>query len=252
MNRFLIALCVVAFIGCATTGGGPDKAKMAEGYYNKGLAHLQAGDLELAYVEFHRAVQTDDKNKMSLYALGLIRERQGKFDEAETFYKEALDIDKNFSEAYNALGVVYSRQQRWKEALRNFKKALENKLYTTPHIPYLNMGDMYMAQRDYAMAINAYRESKNFVNQDLTVYRLGMALLEAGRTKEAIAELREGVKMSPNYADMRLALGLAYLREGDKRNAMPEFQRVIELAPKSEAARTARDYLTTLQKKPGK
>ena len=252
MKRSLTVLCLVALLGCATTGGGPDKTKMAEGYYNKGLAHLQTGDLELAYVEFHRAVQTDDKNKMSYYALGLIRERQGKFDDAITFYEEALDIDANFSEAYNALGVVYSRQQKWKEALKNFKKALENKLYTTPHIPYLNMGDMYMAQKEYVKAIDAYRESKNFVNQDLTVYRLGMALIEAGRMKDAIAELREGVKMSPNYVDMRMALGLAYLRDGDKRSALPEFQKVVELAPKSDAARTARDYLTTLQKKPVK
>jgi Tfp pilus assembly protein PilF len=252
MKRFLTLFCLLAVLGCATTSGGPDKSKLAEGYYNKGLAHLQAGDLELAYVEFHRAVQTDDKNKMAYYALGLIRERQGKFDEAEKFYKEALDIDSRFSEAYNALGVVYSRQKRWKEALKNFNKALDNKLYTTPHIPYLNIGDMYMMQHEYAKAVEAYRESKNFVNQDLTVYRLGMALMEDGRIKDAIAELREGVKMSPNYVDMRLALGIAYLRDGDKRNALAEFQKVVELAPKSEASRTARDYMATLGKKPGK
>ena len=252
MKRYMAVLCILVLAGCATTGEGPSKSKMAEGYYNKGLAYLQANDLELAYVEFHRAVQTDEKNKMAYYGLGLIRERQGKLDEAREFYEEAIDIDSEFSEAYNALGVVYSRQQKWKEALKYFHKALENKLYTTPHIPYLNMGDMYMMQREYPKAIEAYRESKNFVNQDLTVYRLGRALLEGGKTKAAITELREGTRMSPNNADMRLALGLAYLKDGDKRNALAEFQKVVELAPKTAAARTAGDYIKTLGKPSGK
>jgi len=252
MRKYLVALCLVALAGCATTGEGPDKSKMAEGYYNKGLAHFQANDLEQAYVEFHRAVQTDDKNKMAYYGLGLIRERQGKFEEAKEFYEEALDIDSSFSEAYNALGVVYSRQKKWKDALKNFQKALENKLYATPHIPFLNMGDMYMAKKDYAKAIQAYRESKNFVNQDLTVLRLGKALLESGKTKKAVEELNEGVRMSPNHPDMHLTLGVALLRTGDKRNAAAEFQKVVELAPNTQFAFTAADYLKTIRRAAGK
>jgi type IV pilus assembly protein PilF len=245
-------LLLLALVGCASTGTSPDKSKVAEGYYNKGLAHLQANDLELASVEFHRAIQTDSKNKMAYYGLGLIRERQEKFDEAEEHYQEAIDIDPDFSEAYNALGVVYSRQQKWKEALKYFKKALENRLYTTPHIPYINIGDMYMVQRDYPKAIEAYQESKRFVIQDFTVYRLGMALLEAGRTKDAIAELNEGTRMSPNNAEMRLALGLAHLKDGNRRNALAELHKVVDLSPGSTAAQTARDYIKNLERPSGK
>jgi tetratricopeptide (TPR) repeat protein len=150
------------------------------------------------------------------------------------------------------LGIVHSRQQNWNEALKNFQKALENKLYTTPHITYLNIGNMFMVQRNYSKAVEAYRESKRIVNQDITVYRLGMALLEAGRTRDAVAELQEGAKMSPNNAEMRLALGLAHLKDGNKRSALVELRKVTELAPNTDAARTANDYIKTLEKNPGK
>jgi type IV pilus assembly protein PilF len=251
MKQTIIILSFILLAGCVTTGG-PDKSKMSEGYYNQGLANLQRNELELALADFHRAIQTDSKNKLAYYGLGLIRERQEKFDEAEEYFDDAVDIDSNFSEAYNMLGVVYSRQKKWKEALKAYNKALENKLYTTPHITYLNIGNMYMVQRDYPKAIEAYRESKSLVNQDITVYRLGMAYLEAGRIREAIAEFQEGARMAPNNAEMRFALALAYLKDGNKRSALTEFRTVEELAPKSDTARTARDYITTLEKSKGK
>lgn len=252
MKRSIVLLIMLTLAGCATTGSSPDKAKLAEGYYNKGLAHLQSNSLELAYVEFHRAVQTDSKNKMAYYGLGLIRDRQEKFEEAEKYFKEAIDIDSAFSEAHNMLGVIYSRQQRWKEALKSYQKALENKLYTTPHITYLNIGHMYMMQREYAKAVEAYRESKRIVNQDIAVYRLGMALLDTGKVREAILELQEGTRMSPSNAEMRLALGIAYLKDGNKSAALTEFRKVEELTPGTDMARTARDYVRTLEKPAGR
>jgi len=174
----------------------------------------------------------------------------GKYSDAERFYKEAIDIDSEFSEAHNALGVIYTKQQRWKDALKSFQKALDNKLYATPHVPYLNMGDLYMSQRDYPKAVEAYQESKRLVNQDITVYKLGTALVAAGKVREGIAELQEGVTMAPKNADMRMALALAFMKEGNKRSALSEFRKVVEFAPKSEAARVAKDYIATLDADP--
>ncbi len=253
MKRAVIVLLVLGLAACATTGTN-DK-KMAQGYYDRGINYLQMKDYERAIVEFQRAIKTDPKNKMSYYALGVVNDMIGKYADAEKYYKEAVSLDSEFSEAYNALGVIYSKQQKWKDAQKAFQKALENKLYATPHVPYLNMGDMYMAQHEYGKAADAYRESKRLVNQDITVYKLGIALLAAGNAKEAVAELREGTAMAPKNADMHLALAQAYLKQGDKRSAANELRRVVEIAPKSESARTAQDYLATLERdsarKPG-
>jgi Tfp pilus assembly protein PilF len=245
--RTLAVIIFLALTGCVATGNNIDKSKMAEGYSQKGLAYLQDKNYELSAVEFNRSIQTDSSNKVSFYYLGVISDMQGKPEEAIKYYKEAISLDGDFSEAYNALGAVYSKQQKWGDALKNYKKALENKLYTTPHVPYLNMGRVYMAQKDYAKAVEAYRDAKRYVSLDIISYELGQALFEAGRTKEAIAEFQEGVDLAPQNASMRYVLALAFLKDGNKKSAAVEFKKAAELAPKSELAQKANDYLKILR-----
>ncbi len=245
--RTFVLIVLLSLTGCVTTGNTVDKSKMAEGYYMKGLSHLQEKDYEMASVEFNRSLQHDSNFKQSYYGLGIISDYQGKHDAAAKYYLAAIDKDPDYSEAYNSLGVVYSKQKKWKEAVKAFNKALANKLYTTPHIPYLNLGDLYMEQKEYEKAAEAYRESKRFVNIEWTVIKLGTALLEAGKIKEAISEFQEGIGLAPQNANMRFSLGLAYLKDGNKKSALMEFKKSAELAPKSDLAQKASEYIKTLR-----
>ncbi len=246
--RTVILIVLLALTGCATTGSNTiDKSKMAEGYFNKGLAYFQQNNLELASVELNRSIQTDSSFKLSYYYLGVICDMRGMYDDSIKYYKKAIRLDGKFSEAYNALGVVYSKQQKWDDAIEYYQKALENKLYTTPHVPFLNMGRVYMAQKDYPKAVEAYRSAKQYSNQDFIVLELADALFEAGKTKESIKEYREGVSMAPQNVGMRYGLAVAYLKDGNKKSAVQEFKKVSEIAPKSDFALKANDYLKTLR-----
>jgi Tfp pilus assembly protein PilF len=245
--RTIALIMLLALTGCVTTGHRVDKSKMAEGYYTKGLSYLQEKNYEMASVEFNRSVQHDSNFKRSYYGLGIISDYQGKLEDAAKYYQMAIDKDPDYSEAYNALGVVYLKQKKWKEAERAFYRALDNKLYTTPHIPYLNLGDLYMEQKEHERAAEAYRESKRFVNTEWTIIKLGTALFEAGKIKEAIAEFQEGVGLAPQNANMRYSLALAYLKIGNKKFALTEFRKAAELAPKSDLAQKANDYIMTLR-----
>jgi Tfp pilus assembly protein PilF len=245
--RTFVLIVLLALTGCVTTGNTVDKSKMAEGYYMKGLSHLQEKNYEMASVEFNRSIQNDSNFKQSYYGLGIISDSQGKLEEAAKYYLTAIDKDPDYSEAYNALGVIYSKQRKWTEAIKVFNKALSNKLYTTPHIPYLNLGDLYMEQKEYEKAAEAYRESKRFVNSEWTIIKLGTALLEAGKTKEAISEFQEGISLAPQNANMRYSLGLAYLKEGNKKLALSEFKKASELAPKSDLSQKANEYIKILR-----
>jgi tetratricopeptide (TPR) repeat protein len=109
------------------------------------------------------------------------------------------------------------------------------------------MAHVYMAQKNYEKAIEAYRDSKRFANYDQTIYELGTALFEAGKVKEAISEFREGVSLSPSNAYIRYGLALALLKDSNKKAALAEFKKTVELAPQSELAKKAKDYITTLR-----
>lgn len=249
MRSYALIIFLLAAAGCAstTTSGAVDKTKMSEGYMQKGYAYLEVEKYELALTEFHRSLQENPKNKWASYYLGITCDKLGKLDDAEKYYAEAIDVDSGFSEAYNALGVVYAKQQRWKEALKNFQKALENKLYSTRYIPHLNMGDVYMNMQNYEKAVEAYRESKRYEKIDFIIIKLGEALFEAGKTKDAIREFQEAASMSPANPLARYRLAVALLKDGNKGGALAEFKKAAELAPGSEIARMANDYLKTLR-----
>jgi pentatricopeptide repeat protein len=244
--RYFAMILAIGLAACASTSG-PDKSKMAEGYYMKGLSHFQEKNYELASVEFNRSIQTDNRYKQSHYMLGIISDYRGQFEAAVDHYREAIEIDSDYSEAYNALGTAYSRQQKWKEALKAYQRAIENKLYPTPHVPYLNIGRVYIAQKEYDKAVEALRNAKRYANQDFIIYELGTALLDSGRIKESIVEFREGVTIAPQNATMRYSLGVALLKDGNKRAALAEFQKTAELAPGSQIAAQAKEYIQTLR-----
>jgi Flp pilus assembly protein TadD len=104
-----------------------------------------------------------------------------------------------------------------------------------------------MAQKDYEKAAEAYRESKRYAILELTIYKLGTALYEAGKVKEAVSEFQEGSALSPKNAGMRYSLATALLKDGNKKAAIAEFKKTVELAPQSALAQQARDYLKTLR-----
>jgi Tfp pilus assembly protein PilF len=245
--RTFVLIILLALTGCVTTGHTVDKSKMAEGYYTKGLSYLQEKNYEMASVEFNRSLKYDKTYKLSYYGLGSINNDQGKLEDAEKYFLKAIDQDPDYSDAYNSLGVIYEKQKKWKDAIRAFNRALENKLYTTPHLAYLNVGDVYMELKEYEKAAEAYRESKRFVNAEWTIIKLGTALFEEGKIKEAIAEYQEGIEIAPGNANMRYSLAIAYLKIGNKKSALAEFRKAAELAPKSDLAKKANEYIMTLR-----
>ena len=59
----------------------------------------------------------------------------------------------------------------------------------------------------------------------------GNALLEAGRTEQAIAQLEEAVRSRPNYAPAFNSLGAAFFRAGRSREALAEFAAALRINP---------------------
>jgi Tfp pilus assembly protein PilF len=55
------------------------------------------------------------------------------------------------------------------------------------------------------------------------------------------------VNLSPRNANTRFSLAVALFKDGNKKSALAEFKKVVELDPKSEIAQKAKDYIKTLR-----
>jgi serine/threonine protein kinase len=113
-------------------------------------------------------------------------------------FERSLQLDPTRSAPWNNLGIILRRQQQWQMALRAFDKALE--------CDPLNSGAM--------------------LNSTEPLQRLG-------RSAEAVSRLKQAGKLAPDKFAIWNNLGVVYMDQGDKRNAIACFQRARSMAPEA-------------------
>lgn len=102
---------------------------------------------------------------------------QNNFKDAEEQYKKALEVNPNYEKANYNLGNAIYQQNRFKEALPMYDlvtKTTESKLTKAEN--FHNMGNVHMKGKEYAKAIEAYKNSlRNNSKDDETRYNLALA-----------------------------------------------------------------------------
>ncbi|MDX1830077.1 MAG: tetratricopeptide repeat protein [Lutibacter sp.] len=124
------------------------------------------------------------KNKKKLERIAREEVRKGnelynqlKFKDAEVAYKKALDNNPNYPKASYNLGNAIYQQNRTKEAISQYElveKMLKNKMSKAE--AFHNMGNTFMKAKQYAQAVEAYKNSlRNNSKDDETRYNLALA-----------------------------------------------------------------------------
>jgi tetratricopeptide (TPR) repeat protein len=124
------------------------------------------------------------KNKKKLERIAREEVRKGnelynqlKFKDAEVAYKKALDNNPNYPKASYNLGNAIYQQNRTKEAISQYElveKTLKNKMSKAE--AFHNMGNTFMKAKQYAPAVEAYKNSlRNNSKDDETRYNLALA-----------------------------------------------------------------------------
>ncbi len=250
---FLLSLILVFICySCATTGSGrsdlpkgnPDKLKTI------GENYLAARKYALALRYFHAAEQAGDKKPELFYDIAIAYKGRGFTDKALKYLKKALEINKNYSAAHNALGALLAEQGKLAEAEREFKIALNDPLYETPHYAAYNLANIYYRQ-------GKYKEAKAYYEQTIELApAYAPAHFELGRTLEALGDLqgawihyKEAVQYSPRWAAAQFHYGRLSYRFGKIVAARYSFEQVLKLAPDSDLAKAAIQYLNKMHVK---
>jgi Flp pilus assembly protein TadD len=68
---------------------------------------------------------------------------------------------------------------------------------------------------------------------------VGKKLKEGGLYTQALVHFKELQKLMPNAWELHYEIAETLMRKGDRRSALAEFQRVLELDPKNKLAKKA-------------
>jgi len=166
-------------------------------------------------------------------------------EQAIESYKEVLKINPGDFEAQYSLAVAMIEERKFNDAINAFK---ELQAQHPKNLDVVNqLGWAYLNGGKFEMAFNTWRrglmaDPKAHVLKDSIMrarLAVGKKLKEGGHYTQALVHFKELQKMLPNQWELHFEIADTLLRKGDRRNALTEFQRVLELDPKNKLAKKA-------------
>lgn len=158
---------------------------------------------EMSSRDLQQAARLEPQNPQVHYMLGLRYEIDGAPDKALQAYQQALSLKSDYPEALHRVGELKGAQGDQEGALKALTQAV--KLKPDNQEAQAALGTVYGQQ--------------------------GAALLEQGRTEEALQTLEQAVALNPRDDAAYNNLGAALASEGDLDKAMEAFRSAIEANP---------------------
>ncbi len=242
----LIVLLAISFIGCASKN--PELIKQASMRYDIGAALLNKGDYPGAIQQLSEAKKLNPDDPFTYNALGLGYYAEGMKVEAEEAYQKAITLNKNYSDAYNNLGVLYLKESNWDKAIAAFESALSNPLYMSPQIAWVNLGWAYYQKGKLDEALKAYKSALTILPDMPAAHNnIGLVYLKENMLSNAENEFKTAIYYFKGYAEAYLNLGIVYMKEKNYAEAKDQFETVLKLAPGSNFAASAENYIKLLK-----
>jgi len=145
------------------------------------------------------------------------------------------------------LGVMYLDRDKVNEAIKVLTKA--HVLQPKDHRVTVNLGVAFDASGTPTLAQGYYRETlAAFPEDSVASCRLASSLYSQSKHAEATALLQEIIKKSPRAYCAYFTLGVAFADAGIYRDAIRMWRKVVEIAPTSPEAISARESIDVLEK----
>lgn len=136
-----------------------------EAYIQLGEIFLKKNELDSAKFYFEKAIKLNPNDIRISNNLGLINLNLDNLQEAISNFQYSIKIAPKASEAYSNLGFCYLKLKDFENAELNFREAIS---YGDRDIAYMNLGHIYLIEKNIPMALNNYSEClKNMKPQSI-------------------------------------------------------------------------------------
>jgi tetratricopeptide (TPR) repeat protein len=144
----------------------------------RALVRVTAGDLDGAQLDIKEALDLNAKDPAALQLDGDLLVKLGHPEEAVTVYRKVLAIDPVNRSALTSLGYVSRETGHDQDAEKYFRRLAA--AYPKLYVPYLALGDMYTARREFPKAEASYRKGHELAPSNPLIVAGGMnAAIEA-------------------------------------------------------------------------
>lgn len=162
-------------------------------------------------------------------------------------YEEAAKLEPVNPYIFTEIGRVYlfksdlffqqqkeaERTENLKLAQENFEKAIKLKSDYAP--AHFLVAMVYVRENKIGEAIEKLEATKPLAMADTGLaFQLGLLYYNNNQLDKAKDEFIRAVSYDPNYSNARYFLGLIYDRQGNKKEAILQFERIAELNPDNE------------------
>ncbi|XP_033615829.1 intraflagellar transport protein 88 homolog isoform X2 [Fukomys damarensis] len=174
------------------------------------------GDLKLA---LEKAKDAGRKERV------LVRQRE------QVTTPENINLDLTYSVLFN-LASQYSANEMYAEALNTYQVIVKNKMFSNSGRLKVNMGNIYLKQRNYSKAIKFYRMALDqipSVHKEMRIkimQNIGVTFIKTGQYSDAINSFEHIMSMAPNLK-AGFNLILSYFAIGDQEKMKKAFQKLI-------------------------
>lgn len=209
--------------------------KDAQAEYGLAVALQSSGQNAQATDAFSKTTELDPKNADAWLYLGISYTQAGNFAKAIPALKQAITL--KTSDPYDAhLALAHSEASGGNnaDALQDFAAA--SQLKPQEFDPLFNQAVLQQQAGDTAKAEDNYRKVLALKPTDPnqlkpTQTNLGLLLAKDGDPATALPVLTQAAQSDPSNVDIQAALGLMYLKKGQKEDAKAAYQKALALNP---------------------
>lgn len=256
LTIYLVATLIAA--SCSSSGERSDLRQKASGsfayHYNLGLAEFEQGRYRNAIKHYLQSLKLNNKVARTQNEIGICYLYLGENGNAINHFEQALSLDSGLDETRNSLGIAYFGIGRYRDAELQFHAVLSSPEYGTRFIPLFNLGNLYVKEERYELAMQSYLQAlqdEARISPDYRInikHQMGLVYSQLKQYKEALDEFRKVLVLNPRHVEATFNAGLSAYYLGDEGNARNLFARVITIGSNAALSASAQEYLDKLNK----
>ena len=226
--------------------------------YTPDSAYTHAA-LGSAYANTHRyaealdaykvAIALNSNDKMIHHQIGNVYSKRGEHAAAIRHQLQAIAIAPKFGAAHYQLGLLYAQAQRWTDAIDAYRTAYANdptlveSLYNLAQA-YLRTGDTAAAREQMALfeerkavltplheLLGALQRTQGAAERSQILANIGRHYLKGGDYKKAVLEYQKALGMDPESVVAYNGIGVAYTMLERYEDAVAAQQKALKLQP---------------------